>query len=158
MEYIGFWKRFLAYVLDIIPIYLVVVGIAYFLLGFDQTLSDYMNGDRSLESRVHFLSERNKVRDTTLLIWILYGLFMDCSKFQGTHGKIIMGIIVVNKEGGKITLNQSVIRALMKIVGAVPIFLGYVWAGFRKDKAAWHDMAAKTRVVSYVPKPPPFYK
>ena len=72
---------------------------------------------------------------------------MDCSKFQGTHGKMLLGIKVVNSEGERITFPQSIKRTSMKIVGALPIYLGYLWAAFRQDKAAWHDLVAKTRVV-----------
>jgi len=147
MQYVGFWKRFLAYVIDIIPIFLMVFGVSYFFLGFDATLSAYFTGERSTDSRADFLSERNKVRDTSLLLWVLYGLFMDCSKFQGTHGKLILGIKVVNGEGNRLTPIQSCKRASMKVVGAIPICLGYLWAAFREDKAAWHDLAARTVVV-----------
>lgn len=147
MSYAGFWKRLLAYVIDMVPIFLVVFCIAYFFLGFDQTLHNYLSGDRSHEARAYFLSERNKVRDSALLLWIFYGLFMDCSKFQGTHGKILLKLKVVDESGERITLPQSVKRTSMKIVGAIPVYLGYIWVAFRKDKASWHDLTAKTRVV-----------
>ena len=147
MEYVGFWKRLLAYMLDMIPIFLLVFGVAYFFLGFDETLSTYLNSEKDIESRKAFLAERNIVRDTALLLWILYGLLMDSSKYQGTHGKMILGIKVTNDEGNRITFTQSCIRAVMKVVGAIPLFLGYIWVAFRKDKASWHDLTANTRVV-----------
>ena len=147
MEYIGFWKRVLAYTLDMIPIFLLVFGVAYFFLGFDEVLSTYFNSGGDVESRIAFLSERNKVRDASLLLWLLYGLFMDGSKYQGTHGKIILRIKVTDIEGNRITFEKSSLRMAMKIVGAIPFFLGYIWAAFRKDKAAWHDLTASTRVV-----------
>ena len=146
MQYAGFWKRLLAYAIDMIPIFLAVFCIAYFFLGFDQTLHNYINGDKSLEEKAYFLSERNKVRDSALLLWVLYGLIMDCSKFQGTHGKILLKLKVVNEFGERISFPQSVKRTSMKIVGAIPLYLGYIWAAFREDKAAWHDLTAKTRV------------
>ena len=122
-------------------------GVAYFFLGFDEVMSTYLSSEQDIESRSAFLAERNKVRDTALLLWILYGLFMDRSKYQGTHGKIILRIKVTDNEGNKITFTKSCLRTVMKIIGAIPLFLGYIWAAFRKDKAAWHDLVASTRVV-----------
>ena len=147
MKYVGFWRRLLAYTLDMIPIFLLVFGIAYFFLGFDEVLSTYINSDRDFESRKEFLAKRNIVRDTALLLWIFYGFLMDCSRYQGTHGKSLLGIKVVDIHGNRITRSRSLSRMAMKIFGAAPLFLGYMWAGFRKDKAAWHDLAAKTRVI-----------
>jgi len=147
IRYAGFWIRLSAFILDVIPIFVVVFCAAYFLLGFDQSLYNYMSGDKSQEARILFLSERNKVRDAGLFLWIFYGLVMDCSRYQGTHGKFLLKLKVVDELGGRIDLGQSIKRTSMKILGALPIYLGYVWAVFRKDKAAWHDLVAKTRVM-----------
>jgi len=147
MNYAGFWKRLLAYTIDMIPIFLIVFGVAYFFLGFDERRSTFLDGARDLESRRAFLAERNKVRDAALLVWIAYGLLMDCSRFQGTHGKLLLGLKVTNQDGRRISFTQSIARSSMKIAGAVPLFLGYIWAAFHADKASWHDLVAKTRVV-----------
>ncbi len=147
MQYAGFWKRFLAYMIDMTPIFIAVFCTAYFLLGFDVSLANHINGNQTLDEKIQFVIERNMIRDSALLLWVAYGLFMDCSKFQGTHGKILLGIKVVNKEGGRITFSQSIKRSVMKIIGVIPLSLGYIWAAFKKDKAAWHDLVAKTRVI-----------
>lgn len=147
MQYTGFWKRFLAYIIDMIPIFIIVFCVFYFFLDFDKALHNYFNGEKSIEANEYFLSERNKVRDSALLLWIFYGFLMDCSKFQGTHGKLLLKLKVVSESGERITLPQSISRTLMKVTGALPFFLGYIWAAFRGDKATWHDLTAKTRVV-----------
>ncbi|WP_263081532.1 RDD family protein [Endozoicomonas sp. Mp262] len=147
MQYVGFWKRLLAYIIDVTPIFIAVFCIAYFLLGFDVSMADYLNGNQILDEKIQFIAERNMIRDTAFLLWVAYGFFMDCSKFQGTHGKVLLGIRVVNDKGGRITFSQSAKRTVMKIVGFLPLHLGYIWAAFKKDKAAWHDLVAKTHVV-----------
>ena len=147
MNYAGFWKRFLSYIIDVIPILLVVFVVWYLFFGFDQTWHDYLDMDNSIEERAGFLKERNKIRDTTFLLWILYGLFMDCSKYQGTFGKRVVGLKTVSLGGDRITFSQSLKRSTMKFVSALPLGLGFIWAAFRADKAAWHDLAAKTRVI-----------
>lgn len=106
-KYAGIWRRLLAYTVDMIPIFGVVFCVAYFSLGFDRALADYFDGDGSYEARAYFLAERNKVRDSALQLWVLYGLIMDCSKFQGTHGKILLNLKVVDETGGRISFGHS---------------------------------------------------
>ena len=71
MIYAGFWKRVVAYSVDSIPIFIITFLIFYFFLGFDQALKDYRDSDRSVEARIEFYSERNKVRDTSLIFWLV---------------------------------------------------------------------------------------
>jgi len=72
---------------------------------------------------------------------------MDCSAFQGTLGKKLLGLKTVNTAGGRITFSQSLKRSTVKVVGLLPLGLGYIWAAFSEEKAGWHDLAAKTRVI-----------
>ena len=90
--------------------------------------------------------QRNQIRDIAGMVWLIYGFVMDCSKYQGTFGKQLLNIRVTSVDGKRLTVGQSAIRTVMKIVGAMVLMLGYIWAGFRSDKAAWHDLAAKSRV------------
>ncbi len=94
MQYVGFWKRFLAYIIDVTPIFIAVFCIAYFLLGFDASLKNYLNGNQTLDEKIQFIAERNMIRDTTFLLWVAYGFFMDCSKFQSAHGKVLSRSLV----------------------------------------------------------------
>ncbi|MGL1886936.1 MAG: RDD family protein [Reichenbachiella sp.] len=151
MNYIGFWKRFFAYVLDIIPITGLVFVVFYFFLGFDLILENYTSSDKNFEARRTFLESRNIVRNAAVVVWILYGFIMNFSKFQGTHGKVLLGMKIEDLEGNRLTAGQSLKRSTIKITGAIPLFLGFIWIVFRKDKAAWHDLIAHTRVVKRQP-------
>ena len=140
-------KRILAYVLDMIPIFAVVFFIFYNFFGFDELLKAFLVSEKDIDLKIEFLTERNKIRDLSLFVWVLYGLIMDSTRFQGTHGKVIMKIKIVNSGGYKISLYQSFRRTLMKMVGGIPLFIGWLWAVFRKDKTTWHDIYARTYVV-----------
>jgi len=146
MNYSGLRKRALAFIIDMIPISLLVFGVSYFFLGFDEVLATFLNSGNDLESQRIFYAERNTVRDSALVLWLLYGFIMDCSTFQGTHGKILLGMKVTDTGGNRISFSQSLVRTVMKIIGAAPVFLGYLWGAIREDKATWHDIVAKTRV------------
>ncbi|CAB1084535.1 hypothetical protein D1AOALGA4SA_12051 [Olavius algarvensis Delta 1 endosymbiont] len=147
MIYAGFWRRVVAYSVDIIPIFTITFLIFYFFLGFDQALIDFMNSDRSLEARKDFYSERNTVRDSSLIFWFVYCTILEASAIKGTFGKRLLRISVVNRNGDKISLKRSLSRNSFKIISAVPLFLGFLWVAFTKEKRGWHDLIAKTYVI-----------
>ncbi|GHA36389.1 RDD family protein [Photobacterium aphoticum] len=146
-ESVGFWHRLAAYLLDLIPIFIIVVTVSPYFQDFYVSMMAYLDGQNSEAERVMFLSERNMRRDMLFVIWVLYSAGMECTPLQGTHGKWLLGIKVEHQYGGRISPLQALKRAVMKIVGAIPLYLGYLWAGYSKEKTAWHDLYANTRVV-----------
>ena len=81
----------MAYLLDVIPIVLLTAGLFYVFLGFDATVQAYLE-DRTVENRARFLIERNRVRDLSFILWMLYSVVLEASPLQGTLGKLICGI------------------------------------------------------------------
>jgi hypothetical protein len=51
MKYLRFWKRFLAFLIDTIPITFALALIAYFFLGFDEVLHRYLRDIHDLEAK-----------------------------------------------------------------------------------------------------------
>ncbi len=67
-----------------------------------------------------------------------------------TPGKALLGIAIVRRgasPGEGIGWNAALVRFLVQILGAIPLWLGWWVAVFRKDRRAWHDRAAGTWVV-----------
>lgn len=148
MNYSGFWKRTGAYLIDVLPIVLLVFLFYYFFMGFDEIISTYINRNPDeIQKRIDFLAQRNRVRDVSFLIWIIYSTVLESSVLQGTVGKKIMGLKVVDIDGNRITLTKSIIRNLSKILSYLPISLGFLWVAFSKEKKGWHDSIAKTYVI-----------
>lgn len=147
MQPAGFWRRLGAYLIDVIPITLLTALPFYLLLGFDQTWKAYLADPHDLEAKAQFLSERNVIRDTAFLLWLIYSTIMEGSAYQGTFGKQLAGIRVVGPEGQRLTLGRAVSRNLAKLLSYLPLGLGFLWVGFSKHKHAWHDMIAKTDVI-----------
>lgn len=141
-------KRFGAYLIDIIPIILMVFIIFYLFLDFDKTLTNYLNRGNEIEPRIQFLKERNWIRETSFIIWILYCIIMESSKYQGTFGKHIMGIKVIDENGNRLSFSKSIARNISKIVSYLIIALGFLWILFDKKKQGWHDKLSKTFVVN----------
>jgi uncharacterized RDD family membrane protein YckC len=67
-----------------------------------------------------------------------------------TPGKSLLGLTVVKRGeiGGRgIGWKAALVRALVVVIGGLPLGLGWVWAFFEKEKRAFHDLAAGTWVV-----------
>ena len=82
-----------------------------------------------------------------MCIQILYFTLMESSKFQATIGKMALGLIVTDLNGGKLDFSKAFIRNLCKIISNAIMFIGYIMAGFTEKKQALHDMIASTLVV-----------
>ncbi len=148
MKHIGFWKRLLAYLIDIIPIVIAVGAIFYFFFGFDEAIHARFTRMDDLDARVRFSKLRNWVRDLSFLVWLGYCLVMEPSPFQGTLGKRIVGIKVVDRDGRRLLFPRALVRTSTKLASYVALGTGYLWIAFTKSKQGWHDKAAKTFVVS----------
>lgn len=67
-----------------------------------------------------------------------------------TPGKALLGLTIVRprgRRGGGIGWSPALIRFFVMGLGAIPLWLGWWIAAFRKDKRALHDLAAGTWVV-----------
>lgn len=140
-------KRFFAYLIDIIPISLLVFGFFYFFLGFDIVLEKYYNRGGDIQPRIEFVKQRNWIRDISFFVWIVYCVFMESSVTQATLGKMAMGIKVVKEDGNKMSWSESLGRNLSKIISYFVLFLGFIWIFFDRNKQGWHDKMNKTYVV-----------
>jgi uncharacterized RDD family membrane protein YckC len=147
MRYAGFWRRFLAYWIDALPITLAVFGVYYVFFGFDDTLDRYLNrapGDR--QARYDFLIERNQIRNSSLTLYLMYSSLMEASPLRGTLGKRILGIQVVGAEGSPLTSGQIALRNVVKPFSFLAFGLGCLRVAWSPLKQAWHDSAARSYV------------
>lgn len=82
----------------------------------------------------------------SFVINILYYSLMEASKYQGTVGKIALGLKVTDSGGKKLDFVKALIRQLGKTVSGIILMIGYIMAGFTEKKQALHDMIAGTFV------------
>jgi len=141
-------KRFLAYLIDVLPISFLVTVIFIVFFDFGDTFNEYLNRGDDIEPRVQFLKERNWIRDISFLIWIIYCIFMEASEKQATFGKQLMKIKVAGEQGERLDLKKSLARNLSKTLSAAVIALGFIWILFDKKRQGWHDKIAKTLVIN----------
>ncbi len=94
-----------------------------------------------------YLSPRND-SNLFLVILMIYWVVMECSRYQGSIGKMCMGVRVINSRGGRVTLANAIGRNLAKFLSIFPLFgVGFLMAACTEKKQAFHDRLAKCFVV-----------
>ena len=71
---------------------------------------------------------------------------MENSAKQGTIGKLVFGIKVVNHEGGRIGFSRAVARHFVRLISVPLLGLWYLVMHFSKDKLSLDDKFTGTEV------------
>jgi len=150
MAYAGFWLRFASLVLDglILAIVLVVFYIFLFILALVAGL---------ILTAVPALAP--VILGIGILIWAgfvigvpwYYFAKQESSESRATIGKRALGLQVVDLNGQRISFRRATGRHFAKIVSAMPLYIGFIMAGFTERKQALHDILAGCLVIK---KPP----
>ncbi|HWR71299.1 MAG TPA: RDD family protein, partial [Dehalococcoidia bacterium] len=82
-----------------------------------------------------------------LVITWLYWALMESSSKQGTVGKDLLGIVVTDAEGNRMSFRKATVRHLGKLASALLVLAGFVMAGFTAKKQGLHDLITGSRVV-----------
>lgn len=154
VTYAGFWKRFLAYIIDtfvlgiaqaviLIPLFL-IVGLGAAGAGMsDQVGEDEMGLIMAMMAGPILLAVLISVVGT----WLYFAL-MESSRLQGTLGKMALSIKVTDLAGNRISFGRATGRYFAKIISGLIIAIGYIMAGFTQQKQALHDIIAGCLVVN----------
>ena len=122
--YSGFFRRFIASIIDIFVIILFIVLIQFILGIMDGLFFNII---------------------IFLIVWN-YFAFQESSTRKGTVGKQAMNLIVTDLDGNRISFKQATKRFLGKFLAVAPFFAGFLLILFTKKKQALHDIIAKTLV------------
>ena len=68
-----------------------------------------------------------------------------------TIGGIVLSVRCVRLDGRRVNVAVALVRALACFLSGLPLFLGFFWAGWTREKQSWHDRIAGTTMVK-VPK------
>lgn len=78
--------------------------------------------------------------------WAIYQIGMWVWKGT-TLGGMVVGIRGARADGRPMDITVAIVRHLASYLSALPMFLGFFWAGFDPEKQTWHDKIAGTIVV-----------
>jgi len=137
ISYAGFWKRFLALIID--SILLAIIG------GIPRCIIYVVPG----------VVVRDVDIDTMILVgyiigsllnWLYFTIFEASSK-QATLGKMALGIIVTDQNRNRISFGNANGRYFAKILSGI-FLVGYIMAGLTEKKQGLHDILASTLVLN----------
>jgi uncharacterized RDD family membrane protein YckC len=155
-NYAGFWLRFVALIIDWL-----ILGVVNWIIllpvlaavGFSAASSFPFAGLTSPDE----LDVAALVGSLTAmfgiawlfqkLVELLYHSLLEASKFQGSFGKVALGIIVTDTDGNKLDFTKALVRNVCKFISSAIIGVGYIMAGFTEKKQGLHDIIAGTLVV-----------
>lgn len=137
-NYAGFWIRLVAQIID-------GVLMTLFILLLSALLLNDFTGETTMQT--------GGAREAAMMIIInlvvpiaLYVVFWN--RLGGTPGKLMLKLRVIDANTGQnISVGKSLLRVLGYVLATIPVYLGFIWAGFDREKRGWHDMIAGTRVI-----------
>lgn len=140
--------RFMAYLIDIVPIILLVTAVFYNFFDLEVIFQRYIEEGEESQARIEFIKQRNFIGQISFVLWLLNCIVMEASEKQGTFGKQLMKIKVVDEKGYRLSFDQSVGRNSCKVFSHLVLSIGFIWILFDKQKQGWHDKLTKTFVVT----------
>jgi uncharacterized RDD family membrane protein YckC/outer membrane lipoprotein-sorting protein len=122
-RYAGFWDRFLASLIDYVPILIMEF----------------------------FIPEDSKSKN--LCIGVFYWIYMtalESSSWQASIGKKVLGLKVTDEAGNRIGFGRANARFWSKVLSGI-LCIGYIMVAFTKKKQGLHDKIAGTFVLKDAP-------
>ncbi len=148
-HYVGFWARFVAFLIDSTVASIVIAPLAVRMIG-EIDMSAYDLGDpEQLNELLLRLTTQMSV-DLLLMgtIFILFWIFRNA-----TPGKMIFKAVIVDASTlAAPSVAQNIIRYLAYFISLIPFGLGFIWIAFDAKKQAWHDKIARTVVIKGKPR------
>lgn len=142
VEYVGFWQRFLAQVVDnILASIAITLAIMPF---FDLSLDPAQTSFTPEQLRAHFLYATSSM----LFVMVLVLVFWVAK--SATPGKMMIRAKIVDaKTLAKPRVSQLLVRYLLGYTVSFAVLgLGFIWVGLDGKKQGWHDKIAGTLVIS----------
>jgi len=134
LEYVGFWPRVGAAMIDSLLIVFITLPLLTAVYG-----REYWVSEAWVRGPADVLINWVLPAVAVVLFWVYR---------QATPGKMAISARIVDAQtGAKPTTGQLVVRYLGYYVAMIPLFAGIIWVAFDPRKQGWHDKLAGTVVV-----------
>ncbi len=139
----SFWRRLLAFIIDIVIISIVMDVIVAILIS------------KGIISNITTFQAYSKMPYSELLLLqvilysllILYNSIGEASAMKGSVGKKICKLVVVDADGVGLTYMNALIRSIGKVVSLFFYGIGFLSIFWSDHRQALHDFLARTYVV-----------
>jgi uncharacterized RDD family membrane protein YckC len=150
--YGGFWIRLLAHLIDHI-----ILGAVAAPLFFIMVLPSIVRIAHEAEQNQEPSPEMILTIVSSAFVYIalafvgqwLYEALLTSSSWQGTIGKRVVRLKVVDEAGNRIGFGRATGRFFAKILSSMFFCIGFIMVGFTERKRGLHDMLAATVVMKY---------
>jgi uncharacterized RDD family membrane protein YckC len=129
MQPAGFWLRVVAFIVD----YALLL-----ILGGAMMMGAASAGGEEMVGPVYWL---------WVLLTFLYWPVLESTARRATVGKGLLGLVVADVDGGRLSFVRSLLRNLAKIISSIPFGIGFLLAAFTGRKQALHDLITKAVVL-----------
>lgn len=134
LEYVGFWPRVGASLVDTLLFALILWPVLTSLYG-----AEYWTDPAMIKGPADFVLSWIFPAAAVIAFWLAR---------QATPGKMLISARIVDaRTGAKPSTRQLVVRYLGYYVSTLPLLLGFLWVAFDARKQGWHDKLAGTVVV-----------
>ena len=151
-KYAGFWRRLIAYTIDI-----TIISFIFFILATIASMAFFSGAISGNNSAwlVDLADPMSGLSSAIIFIFIFYTSINIAyfTYFLGatgrTPGKMLLGLQVVYADGATISFGTAFLRSVGYLVSSLlfTIPIGFIWAAFDKRKQGWHDKIAGTVVI-----------
>lgn len=134
LEYVGFWPRVGASIIDSILLLIIIGPILTVFYG-----DSYWTGDNFIKGPMDFLLAWLFPIVATILLWVVK---------QATPGKMAVDAKIVDAKTGKsASTGQLIGRYFAYFISILPLGFGFFWIAFDERKQGWHDKITGTVVI-----------
>ena len=123
-KYSTFWKRFLGFIIDHVLCTILTV-----------TISNQLEITDGKDYWIYVLT------------YFIYNTLMDSSRLQGTIGKLVLKMKVVDMAGNRLTLTSSLYRNFGKVISSIPLGYGFLRILAPHRNQTMHDELGKAYVI-----------
>ena len=149
VQYLGFWARFVAFLIDSTAATIILAPVINKILG-EIIVADY---DLADQAQLMELLQRltTQMSFDILLMGTIFVLFWTFK--NSTPGKMLFKAVIVDAKTLKApSVGQNILRYFAYYISLIPFGLGFIWIGFDAKKQGWHDKIARTVVIKGKPR------
>lgn len=152
-RYGTFLRRVAANAIDVAAITLVITPLSLLLYpprNFEEVKSEFQ-----LLSDLEMFPRMAGMMVYAYLLQFVYQTIMTCSPWQGSVGKRLLGLRVVDRSYRRLSLPHAALREAFRFASMIPMQLGFLWILRDQQRRGFHDLLAGTLVLHDKPQAVP---